>query len=287
MNRMWLISAVAMSGLAGSVGCGDKLKQCERAHRTCQEALAQKSADLQDCEMMRETLRTQIESLRNELAAKQQLVDNLTAEKQKWQDLYENCDARLAEQLGRQPDKPIILETKLPGPLHEKLKALAEKYPEIEYDEKKGAVRWKADLLFPSGQDKLSNAEQVQGSLRDFAQIVQSADAAGFDVIVVGHTDSDPIRHSAARFQSNWDLSAYRAIAVMNLMLDQGVSPTRLGIMGYGEYRPIAENTSEAGKAQNRRVEIYLVQQGSVQSMSEGLHHVKDLHLAYVKPSDR
>jgi len=138
----------------------------------------------------------------------------------------------------------------------------------IDYDEKKGAVRWKADLLFPSGKDQLISSTEAIESLKEFAAIVNSDAAAGFDVIIVGHTDTDPIRYSEAEHPTNWHLSAHRAIAVMKLMGQQRVAMTRLGVMGYGEYRPIADNSTEAGKAKNRRVEIYLVSQEAVQSVN-------------------
>jgi chemotaxis protein MotB len=74
------------------------------------------------------------------------------------------------------------------------------------------------------------------------------------DIRVEGHTDDRPIK--TFRFRSNWDLSTGRATAVLVKLADEGVPPTRLAAAGYGEFRPIAPNTTEDGRKQNRRVDL-------------------------------
>lgn len=79
-----------------------------------------------------------------------------------------------------------------------------------------------------------------------------------YEVIVSGHTDTRPIHNS--EFKSNWDLSAMRAIRFMDIMLqNKELQPERFSAIGYGEYRPIADNDNEAGKAKNRRVEVSIL----------------------------
>jgi chemotaxis protein MotB len=80
-------------------------------------------------------------------------------------------------------------------------------------------------------------------------------------VHVVGHTDNVPIRASArSRFASNWELSTARALAAVRFLSESGgVDPRRLGAVGYGEYHPIADNTTEKGRAKNRRIAITVV----------------------------
>jgi len=75
---------------------------------------------------------------------------------------------------------------------------------------------------------------------------------------VDGHTDNDPIRSSA--FQSNWELSSARAIAVVRLLIAEGVSPTHLVAAGFGEFQPIDPTDTEAAKARNRRIELKLTE---------------------------
>jgi chemotaxis protein MotB len=75
--------------------------------------------------------------------------------------------------------------------------------------------------------------------------------------LILGHTDNTPI-HST-EYASNWELSAFRAIAVMDY-LDQkgGIDRRRLAAGGYGDTRPLVPNTSPDNQAKNRRVEIVL-----------------------------
>lgn len=76
-----------------------------------------------------------------------------------------------------------------------------------------------------------------------------------YEVIVSGHTDSVPINNY--QFESNWDLSSKRAINFMKLLLqNKDLDPQRFSAIGYGEYRPIADNVTEEGRSQNRRVEV-------------------------------
>jgi chemotaxis protein MotB len=74
------------------------------------------------------------------------------------------------------------------------------------------------------------------------------------EVRIEGHTDNRPI--STGRFHSNWELSTARAIAVMESFFQEGMPPDRTSIAGYGEYRPIADNATEEGRKQNRRVDL-------------------------------
>lgn len=80
------------------------------------------------------------------------------------------------------------------------------------------------------------------------------------DILVEGHTDNVPL--SAAlqrRFPSNWELSAARAAAVARFLQEiAGIKPERLSVRGYSFYRPVAPNTTEEGRRQNRRIEIIL-----------------------------
>jgi len=74
------------------------------------------------------------------------------------------------------------------------------------------------------------------------------------DIQVSGHTDDVPIR--TARFPSNWELSAARAIAVVRLLRQLGIPETKMQAVGHGANRPIATNSHAAGRAVNRRVTI-------------------------------
>ncbi len=78
---------------------------------------------------------------------------------------------------------------------------------------------------------------------------------------VIGHTDNMPIRPDArSRFASNWELSTARALAAVHFLTENaGMDPRRIGVIGYGEYRPIADNATADGRAKNRRIEIAIL----------------------------
>ncbi len=77
-------------------------------------------------------------------------------------------------------------------------------------------------------------------------------------ISVEGHTDDVPVR-AGASYKDNWGLSALRASTVVTLLADQGVDPLNIEAVGFGEYRPVADNTTDEGRAANRRTEIVLV----------------------------
>jgi chemotaxis protein MotB len=75
---------------------------------------------------------------------------------------------------------------------------------------------------------------------------------------VEGHTDNIPIH--TAQFATNWELSTARAATITRLILDQAtVDPDLISAAGYAEFRPIADNHTEQGRTQNRRVDIVLL----------------------------
>jgi chemotaxis protein MotB len=78
-------------------------------------------------------------------------------------------------------------------------------------------------------------------------------------VRVAGHTDNVPIGYRIKeRFPSNWELSASRATTVARYLQDKGLDPSLLSASGYSEYRPVAPNDTDEGRAKNRRIEIDL-----------------------------
>ncbi|MGM0553461.1 MAG: flagellar motor protein MotD [Pseudomonadota bacterium] len=107
-------------------------------------------------------------------------------------------------------------------------------------------------LLFPSGSATL-NPEAV-GLLEDVAEILGSRVSR---IHVEGHTDNVPIQTPV--YPSNWELSSGRAAAVVSVFEQNGVDPGSLVALGYGEHRPIADNATPEGRAENRRVAIVVL----------------------------
>jgi chemotaxis protein MotB len=108
------------------------------------------------------------------------------------------------------------------------------------------------DVLFASGRTELKPAGK--DSLTQLAHVLTSVRDRQFQV--AGHTDNVPIQ--ASRYASNWELSTARALAVVNLLVSQGVAPHQLSAAGFGEFDPIASNETPDGRAKNRRIEITL-----------------------------
>lgn len=80
-----------------------------------------------------------------------------------------------------------------------------------------------------------------------------------YQVVVSGHTDTNPIR--TGKFPSNLDLSSARAITVAKFLIKNGVTPHRVSIQGFSQYRPLFENISPENRQKNRRVEITLIKE--------------------------
>ncbi|TCO79685.1 chemotaxis protein MotB [Plasticicumulans lactativorans] len=110
----------------------------------------------------------------------------------------------------------------------------------------------KDNLLFPSGSAVLN--PQATEPLRRIADVVRDIPNR---VQVEGFTDNLPISNTV--FRSNWELSAGRAASVVRVLADAGVAPQRLAAIGYGEFRPVADNATAEGRTRNRRVVLVVV----------------------------
>ena len=127
---------------------------------------------------------------------------------------------------------------------------------DIKIEVKKGVVYISLSdrMLFKSGSFKINNqAEDVLGKI---AKIVN--DHKELDILVEGHTDNVPI--STECIIDNWDLSVKRATSIVRLMQSKfGVLPERMTAGGRSEYIPKETNTTDKGKALNRRTEIIIL----------------------------
>lgn len=114
-------------------------------------------------------------------------------------------------------------------------------------------IRIKEKALFPSG-----SAELVQESQRIGPVITGLLVPLSERVVISGHTDNVPI--ATAQYPSNWELSSARAMNFMKFLLAQDgrLNPARFSAIGYSEYHPVVSNDTEAGRIQNRRVEVLI-----------------------------
>lgn len=149
-----------------------------------------------------------------------------------------------------------------------KSKGLTDKI-EAALGEKGVIVRVKGKVLFGSGDSDVNPGE---GSTT-LEAIVELAEAIPFPLSIEGHTDDRPIR--TVRYPSNWELSTARATAVMRFLVDGGIDPSRVGVAGYADMRPLVKNDSPANRARNRRVEFIFLTPTADSEEAKTLMHKK------------
>lgn len=116
------------------------------------------------------------------------------------------------------------------------------------------AIRIRETALFPSGSaNMLSESKKIVGDVSRMIEYLPQK------IVVSGHTDNVPINNG--EFQSNWDLATRRSLNFLKLMfsINTKLKPERFVVAGYGEYNPVADNTTADGRAKNRRVEILIL----------------------------
>ncbi len=112
-------------------------------------------------------------------------------------------------------------------------------------------IRISNPILFDVGKAQLKG--NIYPMLDKIATVLKSN---VFDIVVEGHTDNVPIDNE--EFHSNWELSAARAVSVVEYFISSGINPRRCKAVAYGEYQPLAENNTVEGRRKNRRVEVFI-----------------------------
>ncbi len=109
-------------------------------------------------------------------------------------------------------------------------------------------------ILFRPGRDKLEG--ESQETIEKLAGVFNAASASSLNIMVEGHTDSDPVKIHKYKFKDNWSLSAARATNVVRALQEAGVKAGRLTASGKGDTQPVAANDNDEGKEKNRRTEF-------------------------------
>jgi chemotaxis protein MotB len=148
--------------------------------------------------------------------------------------------------------------------LRDKLKKLTELGLKVEIRRNRMVIRLPGDVLFASGDDKLS--KEGNKVLSAVAEVIRNDKQLGGRYFqVAGHTDNKPLK--GGRFGDNWGLSAMRARQVLLYLVAPvdakegggGLTAERLHAAGYGETDPVGPNADDNGRQQNRRVELVLM----------------------------
>lgn len=113
-------------------------------------------------------------------------------------------------------------------------------------------------ILFDLGSAALkSDSIQVLDAISTIIPKIEN------EIMIQGNTDNIPI--NSGNYKSNWELSTARAVTVVKYFIEtKGLDPTRLSATGYGEYRPLVDNSTEENRAINRRVDILIVQKKEI-----------------------
>ena len=260
LGGMVCLSTVTLTGCASL----EELRQAQMDNRNMIAEKAQLEQELYDLRTATQSLRGRSDSLEDQLATKDQLVANLQEENDNLETNFRKAQGLLEKFADRPLGKPVLAAAALPPELDMALQEFAAQYPQsVTYDSEHGAVKWTSDLLFALGSDVVKDT--ALSSLRRFGEIMGSPAAEGFDVIVAGHTDDVRISRAQTRQKhpTNWHLSVHRAISVADRLQKENLAPTRIGVMGFGQFKPLAANDSDVNRRRNRRVEMYVVPSGT------------------------
>lgn len=237
-----LVSMAALTGLMLSSGC---YVMSDTQMRMSQARAMQMSRNQQFLAGRVNQLASEKAGMEQQLAIANQRLNNLNAERAALHDRYKHLLASSTNPL--------------PGGATARFRALAEKYPEFEFDPETGVSKFNTDLLFALGSDEIR--PEAQELLKEFASIMNSTEALQFNILVTGHTDDVPIKKAStkSKHETNWELSAHRSTAVIHALAGHGLAENRMGVAAYSMYQPVAPNSSDANRQKNRRVEIYVL----------------------------
>ena len=245
--------AVVAVGLVGGCVSKQQYDKLARQNDALQQRFAAIDAELQSTKNQLQQAQSQLGTLQDKLQQAQQLTDTWKAQAEKTKDAY---DKLLAEYDKLKAGRAVAL----PVALSNALEQFAAKHPGmVTFDKRRGLVKFASDLTFDLGSDVVK--PEAADSLRALCEILNQPAAAGFDILVVGHTDNVRIAkpETRAKHPTNWHLSVHRAIAVKDVLVNNKIDPKRIGVMGFGQFRPIAPNDPKKGNPLNRRVEIFIV----------------------------
>jgi chemotaxis protein MotB len=237
-------------------GCGSELQDLRIRNQTQSDLIDELRSELGTCTLQLDQLKRQLAAARGSSSVEIQTLQQEIA-------ALEEDIAKKKALIASMQERLLLGGGALPVELSTLLEDFASKHDMVDYDSARGMVKFKSDLLFERGSDKVA-ASAIE-AVKLLCGILSAEEAKDFDAIIAGHTDDMRIAQQAtlAKHPTNWHLSAHRAIAVLNVMTGNKVDPKRLSIRGFGEYRPVATNKpNKGGNPQNRRVEIYIVAKG-------------------------
>jgi chemotaxis protein MotB len=202
-----------------------------------------------------EVLNQQIAALRRQLAALQDALDASTQKDKEAQVQISDLGQRLNVALAQRVQELSRYRSDFFG----RLRTILGDRPDIRVVGDRFVFQ--SEVFFDTGQAVLkpegrTELDGLATALLDLDKKIPGEIA--WVLRVDGHTDVRPI--NGGQFKSNWDLSAARAISVVQYLISKGVSPQRLVAAGFGEFQPIDTDRTEEAFSRNRRIELKLTE---------------------------
>ena len=255
----FLAAAAAAVICLGSCVSNKKYNKLQMEYQTTRDGLLECNSNSKGMEYMIKDLRSQNDDLKKQLESMKYTLDQSLLNSQQGSvnisKLVDEINAsnKYIKELISAKSKSDSLNMALTNKLTRSLSN--DELKDVDVKVLKGVVYISLadNMLFKTGSYEIS--PRAMETLSKIAKIIK--DYNDYDVLVEGNTDNVPI--SRTNIRNNWDLSTLRASSVVQtLQNDFGVNPARLTAGGRGEYNPIADNDTEAGRQRNRRTEIII-----------------------------
>ncbi|MDR2534688.1 MAG: flagellar motor protein MotB [Treponema sp.] len=130
----------------------------------------------------------------------------------------------------------------------------------VTHDERGLVINLAGDAFFAPASARI-NIEETRDILVRLAGLLNSDEMKGKKFRIEGHTDAEPVDPNGP-WESNWDLSVHRSMAVLQYLTDMGVDEKNFQVAGFADTVPVASNNTPEGRAYNRRVDIIILDDG-------------------------
>jgi flagellar motor protein MotB len=265
MQRFSAVIVVALAACLAlvSVGCVDEAKYNAvlLRNREQEKLLQEKEADLATLNERVSALQARAADAQRMLQEKEDHLATVMKERDEVRKAFDELMGAYKKLAGGM----YAPSTKIPKEVAISIQQLADQYPGLfEFDAATGRLRFASDITFDSGSNVVKAG--ARGAIAKLGGILSSDIAKGIIAAIIGHTDTDPVKKATTKAllqelgkpTTNQGLSEARAEAVADVLKGAGVEATRMDTRGVGSAQKIADNNTAAGKAKNRRVEIFL-----------------------------
>ncbi len=259
MKKIFLI-VIAISMLSTSCVSKKKYNQLKEGKAETEQYLREYKDKYYKCTTQQESLKTQVEALKDNNKTLQEALDRCVNMNQQG-----NVNiSKLLDEINKSNKyiRMLIVENKKKDSLNKVLSSRITRSlkdvdtKDLDVKVKKGVVfiSLSDKMMFKSGRTQVS--QKADSVLFKLAKIIN--DYKDYEVLIEGHTDNVPIHTKCIK--DNWDLSALRATAIARKLQNEfGVDPARLTAGGHGQWRPKVSNDTPEGRSMNRRTEVILM----------------------------